>query len=109
MLVLNVTFLLTVLVGGYLQAHAEAMGQTSLPADWQWWTTDMQNNYMSAIQATQGKKTPVEVVRGGTRMRIELTEEPPTPVWPDGITLRPFVPERDLEAVAELEALRDGP
>ena len=54
MLVLNITFLLTAMVSGYLQAHAAAMGQTGLPADWQWWTTDMQNNYMSAIQATQG-------------------------------------------------------
>jgi hypothetical protein len=54
MVVLNITFLLTVLVSGYLQAHAAALGQTTLPADWQWWTTEMQNNYMSAVQATQG-------------------------------------------------------
>jgi hypothetical protein len=54
MLVFNITFLLTVLVSGYIQAHAAALGQAALPADWQWWTTDMQNNYMSAIQATQG-------------------------------------------------------
>jgi len=54
MLVLNATFLLTVLVGGYLQARAAAIGQTPLPTNWQWWTTAMQNNYMTAIQATQG-------------------------------------------------------
>jgi ribosomal protein S18 acetylase RimI-like enzyme len=42
-------------------------------------------------------------------MRIELTETPPVPVWPEGITLRPFDPERDLEAVARAdgEAFRD--
>lgn len=54
MLVLSVMFLLRTIVSGYLQAHAAAMGQTSLPADWQFWTTAMQNNYMQAIQATQG-------------------------------------------------------
>ena len=43
------------------------------------------------------------------RMRIELTEAPPAPVWPEGITLRPFDPERDLEAVAwaDRESFRD--
>jgi hypothetical protein len=54
MLVLSIMFLLRTIVSGYLQAHAAAMGQAALPADWQYWTTDMQNNYMQAIQATQG-------------------------------------------------------
>ncbi len=54
MLVLSILFLLRTIVSGYLQAHAAAMGQAALPADWQYWTTDMQNNYMQAIQATQG-------------------------------------------------------
>jgi ribosomal protein S18 acetylase RimI-like enzyme len=42
-------------------------------------------------------------------MRIDLTEAPPAPVWPEGITLRPFDPDRDLEAVAraDSEAFRD--
>jgi Yip1 domain len=30
------------------------MGEVTLPADWQWWTTEMQNNYTQAMQATQG-------------------------------------------------------
>ena len=54
MLILSATLLITVIVSGYFKAHAAAMGQTVLPADWQWWTTDMQNNYMTAMQATQG-------------------------------------------------------
>ena len=43
------------------------------------------------------------------RMRIDLTDAPPAPVWPDGITLRPFVAERDLRAVTETDrdAFRD--
>jgi mycothiol synthase len=49
------------------------------------------------------------LVRHSYHMRIELTETPPTPVWPAGITLRPFVPGRDDEAVAwvDREAFRD--
>ncbi len=53
--------------------------------------------------------TGFKLVRHSYHMRIELTEAPPTPVWPDGITLRPFVPGRDDEAVAivDREAFRD--
>ena len=49
------------------------------------------------------------VVRHSYRMRIDLTEAPPVPVWPEGITLRAFDPRRDLEAVAwtDREAFRD--
>ncbi len=49
------------------------------------------------------------LIRHSYRMRIELTEAPPAPVWPEAITLRPFDPERDLEAVvqADGEAFRD--
>jgi len=54
MLVLSILFLLRTIVSGYFQARASAMGQTAIPTDWQWWTPDMQNNYMQAIQATQG-------------------------------------------------------
>jgi hypothetical protein len=55
MLVLTVTALLVVLVAGYLKTRAAMMGEVTLPPDWQYWTPDMQNNYMQAQQATQGK------------------------------------------------------
>jgi hypothetical protein len=54
MLVLSLIFLLRTIVSGFFQARATAMGQTTLPIDWQWWTPDMQNNYSQAMQATQG-------------------------------------------------------
>ena len=54
MLVLSIMFLLRIVVSGFLQARASAMGQAGLPPDWEWWTPDMQNNYMQAIQATEG-------------------------------------------------------
>ena len=54
MLVLTVTALLVVLVSGYLKTRATMMGEVTMPPDWQWWTPEMQNNYMQAQQATQG-------------------------------------------------------
>lgn len=54
MLVLTVTAILVVVVAGYLKSRAAMMGEVQLPPDWQYWTPDMQDNYMRAQQATQG-------------------------------------------------------
>jgi mycothiol synthase len=50
-----------------------------------------------------------DLIRHSYRMCIDLAEAPPAPVWPEGITLRAFDPDRDLEAVAwaDREAFRD--
>jgi GNAT superfamily N-acetyltransferase len=42
-------------------------------------------------------------VRRSWEMQIEMKEAPPAPVWPEGVTLRPFVPERDAQAVFEAD------
>jgi hypothetical protein len=54
MLVLTIMAILAVIVAGYLKAQAAMLGETPLPRDWQYWTPEMQNNYMQAQQATQG-------------------------------------------------------
>jgi hypothetical protein len=54
MLVLSLMTILVVMVAGYLRSRAVMMGEISLPRDWQYWTPEMQNNYMQAQQATQG-------------------------------------------------------
>lgn len=54
MLVLSITALLVVLVSGFLKTRAAMMGEVQMPPDWQWWSPEMQNNYMQAQQATQG-------------------------------------------------------
>lgn len=54
MLALSLALILRLVVSGYFQARAAAMGQVPLPPDWQWWTPDMQNNYMQAMAQTQG-------------------------------------------------------
>jgi len=54
MLVLSITAILAVIVAGYLKSRAALLGEISPPPDWQFWTPEMQNNYMQAQQATQG-------------------------------------------------------
>ncbi len=54
MLVLSATAFLSVVVGGYLTSRAARMGDMQLPPDWQYWTPDMQNNFMQAQQSMQG-------------------------------------------------------
>ena len=54
MLVLTITAILAVLVAGYLRTQSAMMGEIQLPPDWEFWTPEMQNNYMQAQQATQG-------------------------------------------------------
>jgi hypothetical protein len=52
--VLSLTASLAVIVAGYMKSRAALMGEIALPPDWQYWTPEMQNNYMQAQQATQG-------------------------------------------------------
>lgn len=54
MLALSVSAALAVIVSGYLNARAAMMGESPLPRDWEWWTPDMQSNYMQAQQSMQG-------------------------------------------------------
>jgi hypothetical protein len=54
MLVLTIAAILVVVIGGYLKSRATMMGEVTLPQDWQYWTPEMQQNYMQAQQATQG-------------------------------------------------------
>jgi len=54
MLLLSISAILVVVVAGYLKSRAAMMGEVTLPPDWQFWTPEMQNNYMQAQQATQG-------------------------------------------------------
>ena len=54
MLVLTATAILVVIVAGYLNTRAAMSGEIQLPGDWEFWTPEMQENYMQAQQATQG-------------------------------------------------------
>ena len=48
-------------------------------------------------------------IRSSYHMRIDMDMPPPAPIWPEGITLRAYNPETDLEAVyrADNESFRD--
>ncbi|HSB03252.1 MAG TPA: YIP1 family protein [Anaerolineales bacterium] len=54
MLILTIMATLVVIVAGYLKTRAAMTGEIQLPQDWQYWSPDMQKNYMQAQQATQG-------------------------------------------------------
>ncbi|MBI5352924.1 MAG: YIP1 family protein [Chloroflexi bacterium] len=54
MLALSLSGLLGVIVSGYLKARAAMMGEITLPPDWQYWTPEMQNNFMQGQQSMQG-------------------------------------------------------
>lgn len=54
MLLLSLGLILRVLVAGYLRTRAAALGELTLPPDWEWWSPEMQNNYLQGIQTTQG-------------------------------------------------------
>ena len=54
MLTLTISTILSMIVSGYFKARAAMMGELPLPRDWEWWTPDMQNNYMQAQQSMQG-------------------------------------------------------
>ena len=43
----------------------------------------------------------MQEVRHFWRMQIDLTEEPPAPVWPEGIVVRTFERGRDEHATFE--------
>lgn len=54
MLLLSLILALQTAIGGYFRARAAMMGEINLPPDWEWWSVEMQNNYLQAQQATQG-------------------------------------------------------
>ncbi len=54
MLIVSVLFLVRIIVSGYFQAQAAAMGQMNTPADFQYWPPEMQNNWMQSQAAMQG-------------------------------------------------------
>jgi hypothetical protein len=54
MLALTLTAVLVVLVSGFMRARADAQVEVQLPPDWQYWSPDMQENFMQAQQSKQG-------------------------------------------------------
>ncbi|MCJ7716115.1 MAG: GNAT family N-acetyltransferase [Anaerolineales bacterium] len=45
----------------------------------------------------------MKYIRHSFRMRIEMEQEPPVPVWPEGITMRMYNPEKDARMVYEVD------
>ncbi len=65
----------------------------------------------SVIESSQQSllRAGFKMIRHGFRMRIEMKEMPPEPVWPEGIQLKPYDPDSDARRVYETdeEAFQD--
>lgn len=48
------------------------------------------------------ERAGLQEIRRFWSMEIEMNEAPPTPVWPEGIELRPYVPQRDERAAFDV-------
>ena len=53
LIVASLAAILVVIVGGYIKSRAAMMGEVELPPDWEYWSPQMQEDYMSGQQATQ--------------------------------------------------------
>jgi mycothiol synthase len=49
------------------------------------------------------KSAGLEQIRHSFQMRIEMDREPEIPVWPEGISIRPYNPDQDARAVYEAD------
>jgi mycothiol synthase len=64
-------------------------------------------------QAEESKKLfedfGYQYLRSSYRMQIDMDAHPPAPVWPEGIRVRTFDPEKDMEIVyrTDVESFRD--
>lgn len=98
-------------IGTYLLSWAEARAKRALdevPAEFRFAPR------VGTFQQAEGSKRLFEDmgyqrIRTSYNMRINMDVPPPAPVWPEGITLKIYNPETDLEAVyrADIEAFRD--
>lgn len=72
-------------------------------------TVRCQNSANDQAAASLLKQLGYQHVRSTYTMQIELTEPPPAPVWPTGVTLRTMIPNQDEAALyrAKEEAFRD--
>ena len=72
-------------------------------------TVRCQNSASDQAAAAMLKQLGYQHVRSTYTMQIELTDPPPPPVWPAGITVRTMTPNQDEAALyqAKEEAFRD--
>src|SRR5262245_5366996 len=54
MLALTLSSILVVIVAGVMSSRAASMSDIVLPPDWEFWTPEMQENFLQAQQSTQG-------------------------------------------------------
>jgi mycothiol synthase len=65
----------------------------------------MRSHAFNAIKSSGAakKNAGMRQIRHSFRMMIEMDEPPPEPVWPDGIRLRSYDPDRDLRSIYQID------
>ncbi len=92
-------------IGTYLVHWAEERAQQSLPRAAEGARVSM-SNWVNDLDLRVGplfENCGWNLIRKSYRMEIDLTTPPVEPIWPDGITLRTFVPEQDERATVEAD------
>jgi GNAT superfamily N-acetyltransferase len=89
----------------YLLAWAEDRTQQAVDrvdpelkvAAWAFINSEVESNQQALTRAG------FSLIRYYFRMRIDMDEEPPEPVWPEGIKLKPYDPDHDARVVYEMD------
>jgi ribosomal protein S18 acetylase RimI-like enzyme len=98
-------------IGTYLAQWVEERARQSIPKTPAGTRVVLLQSRLSTDTAAQEllRQQGYRVVRYGFRMVIEMDATPPEPVLPGGITIRPFVREKQMRAlvIADREIFRD--
>jgi mycothiol synthase len=98
-------------IGTYLARQGESRARQQVPVAPPGTRVSLYNSISNVDDAAREllKREGYTLARHFWRMQIDMEETPPAPEWPDGITVRTFVPERDNRATFEAleEAFQD--
>ncbi len=98
-------------IGKYLLAWLEKRAQKAVSRVKNELRVSLHTSFFSAAKSMKAlvEQQDYQLIRHAFRMQIDMDAPPPPPVWPKGIDLKPFDPQKDLEMVytGDDQAFRD--